>query len=99
MALSAHCVTLTVNAVKLAWESRSRSMPTADKLAQAVSLDMTGYWLPTVRTYLGRITKAGISARSEQKRRAATHASSRFDFLLFRNPCSRSQTPRARHRR
>jgi ParB family chromosome partitioning protein len=29
-------------------------------LAQAVSLDMTGYWRPTVRTYLGRITKARI---------------------------------------
>jgi ParB family chromosome partitioning protein len=32
----------------------------ADKLADAVSLDMTGYWRPTVRTYLGRITKARI---------------------------------------
>jgi hypothetical protein len=29
-------------------------------LAEAVSLDMTGYWRPTVRTYLGRITKARI---------------------------------------
>ena len=35
-------------------------MATADKLAEAVSLDMTGYWRPTVRTYLGRITKARI---------------------------------------
>jgi ParB family transcriptional regulator, chromosome partitioning protein len=30
------------------------------KLAQTLSLDMTGYWRPTVRTYLGRITKARI---------------------------------------
>src|SRR6266478_565225 len=29
-------------------------------LAEAVSLDMTGYWRLTVRTYLGRITKARI---------------------------------------
>jgi ParB family chromosome partitioning protein len=29
-------------------------------LAEAVSLDMTGYWRPTVRSYLGRITKARI---------------------------------------
>lgn len=35
-------------------------MATADKLAEAVSLDVTGYWRPTVRTYLGRITKARI---------------------------------------
>jgi ParB family chromosome partitioning protein len=60
MALFAHCVALTVNAVKLPWERRSRTMATADKLAEAVSLDMTGYWRPTVRSYLGRITKARI---------------------------------------
>jgi ParB family transcriptional regulator, chromosome partitioning protein len=35
-------------------------LATADKLAEAVSLDMTGYWRPTVGTYLGRITKARI---------------------------------------
>jgi ParB family chromosome partitioning protein len=61
MALFAYCVALTVNAVKLPWERRSsRNMGTADKLAQTLSLDMTGYWRPTVRTYLGRITKARI---------------------------------------
>jgi len=61
MALFAHCVALTVNAVRLPRERRSsRTMATADKLAEAVSLDMTGYWRPTVRTYLGRITKARI---------------------------------------
>jgi ParB family chromosome partitioning protein len=60
MALFAHCVALTVNVVKLPWERRSRSIATADKLAEAVSLDMTGYWRLTVQTYLGRITKARI---------------------------------------
>jgi ParB family chromosome partitioning protein len=60
MALLAHCVALTANAVRLPWERKPRAMATADRLAEAVSLDMTGYWRPTVRTYFGRITKARI---------------------------------------
>lgn len=60
VALLAHCVALTVNAVKLPWERKPRAMATAERLAEAVSLDMTGYWRPTVRTYFGRITKARI---------------------------------------
>lgn len=60
MALFAHCTALTVNAVKLPWERRPRALATADRLAEAVALDMTGYWRPTVRSYLGRVTKARI---------------------------------------
>ena len=60
MALFAHCASLTVNAVKLPWEQKPRARETADKLATAVALDMTAYWMPTVRTYLGRVTKAHI---------------------------------------
>lgn len=60
MALFAHCVALTVNAVKLPWERRPRALVTGDRLAEAVSLDMTGYWRPTVRSYLGRVTKPRI---------------------------------------
>jgi ParB family chromosome partitioning protein len=60
MALFAHCVALTVNAVRLPWDRRPRAVATADRLAEAVSLDMTGYWRPTVRSYLGRVTKARI---------------------------------------
>ncbi|MDI4231700.1 ParB N-terminal domain-containing protein [Bradyrhizobium sp. Arg237L] len=60
MTLFAHCAALTVNAVKLPWERRPRALATADRLAEAVSLDMTGYWRPTVRSYLGRVTKARI---------------------------------------
>ena len=60
MALFAHCAALTVTAVKLPRDQRPRALVTADRLAEAVSLDMTGYWRPTVRTYLGRITKARI---------------------------------------
>ena len=62
MALFAHCVALTVNAVKLPHEVRPRAMTTADKLSTAVSLDMTAHWSSTVRTYLGRVTKADILA-------------------------------------
>ena len=63
MALLAHCASLTVNAVKLPWESsKRRAHETADKLATAVALDMTAHWTPTVRAYLGRVTKAHIVA-------------------------------------
>ena len=63
MALLAHCASLTVNAVKLPWESNKRhAHDTADKLATAVTLDMTAHWTPTVRAYLGRVTKAHILA-------------------------------------
>jgi hypothetical protein len=37
-----------------------RAMATAERLAEAVSLDMISHWTPTVRTYLGRITKPHI---------------------------------------
>ncbi|MER8852830.1 ParB/Srx family N-terminal domain-containing protein [Mesorhizobium australicum] len=60
MALFAHCASLTVNAVKQPWERKPRAHETADRLATAVNLDMTAHWTPTVRTYLGRITKAHI---------------------------------------
>lgn len=60
MAIFAHCAASTINAVKLPRDHRPRALATADRLAEAVGLDMTGYWRPTVRTYLGRITKARI---------------------------------------
>jgi ParB family chromosome partitioning protein len=60
LALLAHCVALTVNAVKLPWEKKPRALVTADRLAEAVAFDMSGYWRPTVRSYLGRVTKARI---------------------------------------
>ncbi|WP_249131216.1 MULTISPECIES: chromosome partitioning protein ParB [unclassified Bradyrhizobium] len=62
MALFAHCVSLTVNAVKLPFDRRPRALAAARRLAEAVALDMTAYWRPTVRSYLGRVTKAGILA-------------------------------------
>jgi ParB family chromosome partitioning protein len=62
MALFAHCAALTVNAVKLPMERKPRAMATADRLAEAVSLDMTAHWRPTARTYFGRVTKSHILA-------------------------------------
>lgn len=62
MALFAHCASLTVNAVKQPWERKSHAHATADRLATAVALDMTAHWTPTVRAYLGRVTKAHILA-------------------------------------
>lgn len=62
MALFAHCASLTVNAVKQPWEQRPRTQRTADRLANALTLDMGQHWKPTVRSYLGRVTKAHILA-------------------------------------
>jgi ParB family chromosome partitioning protein len=58
--LRAHADGIEDTAAGKAWERKPRALATADKLAEAVSLDMTGYWRPTVRTYLARITKARI---------------------------------------
>ncbi|KTQ96039.1 plasmid stablization protein ParB [Aureimonas ureilytica] len=60
MALLAHCAALTVNAVRIPWEQKPNARATAEKLASAVTLDMTAHWTPTVQSYLGRVTKAHI---------------------------------------
>jgi ParB family chromosome partitioning protein len=62
IALFAHCVALTVNAVKLPMDRRPRAIATADRLAEAVSLDMTAHWRPTTRSYFDRVTKSHILA-------------------------------------
>ncbi len=58
--LLAHCASLTVNAVRAPFDRKPGAWAHADQLAQAVDLDMTGYWTPTVASYLGRVTKAKI---------------------------------------
>ena len=60
-ALFAHCVSLSVNAVHEAWNRRPRAFAHADRLAQAVDLDMAESWTPTAANFLGRVTKARIS--------------------------------------
>ena len=60
-ALFAHCVSLTVNAVHEAYSRRPKAIAHADRLAEAVSLDMvTAGWAPTADNYLGRVPKARI---------------------------------------
>ena len=59
-ALLAHCVSLSVNAVHEAWNLRPKAFAHADRLAQAVDLDMAASWTPTAANFLGRVTKARI---------------------------------------
>ena len=60
-ALFAHCVGLSVNAVHEAYNRRPKALAHADVLAQAVGLDMAAAgWVPTMDSYLGRVTKARI---------------------------------------
>ncbi|MFC5417985.1 ParB/RepB/Spo0J family partition protein [Bosea eneae] len=59
--LFAHIVSLSVNAVHEPWNRRPRALAHADRLAQAVALDMAAAgWTPTVDNFLGRVTKARI---------------------------------------
>lgn len=58
--LLAHCASLTVNAVRTPFDRKPGAWAHADRLAEAVGLDMTGYWSATVASYLGRVTKARI---------------------------------------
>lgn len=59
--LLAHAASLTVNAVRSPFDRRPAAWAHADRLAEAVSLDMTAYWSPTVASYLGRVTKGRIA--------------------------------------
>ena len=67
--LFAHCISLTINAVSETYNRRPKAIAHADRLAQAVALDMAAVgWRPTIDTYLGRITKGRIlQAVSEAK--------------------------------
>ena len=60
-ALFAHCIALSVNAVYEPWNRRPRALSHADRLAEAIELDVAAAgWSPTVDNYLGRVTKARI---------------------------------------
>ncbi len=62
-ALFAHCVSQSVNAMFEAYNRKPKALAHADRLAQAVDLDMVAAgWTPTVERYLGRVTKARILA-------------------------------------
>ncbi|AGS26423.1 ParB-like nuclease domain-containing protein (plasmid) [Rhizobium etli] len=60
-ALFAHCASLSVNAVIEPWNKRTRAIAHADQLAGSIGFDMAeAGWVPTVESYLGRVTKARI---------------------------------------
>jgi len=61
LALLAHCASRTVNALRLPWDRKPRSLQTAARLASALALDVAKDWTPTVDSYLGRVTKAHIA--------------------------------------
>ena len=73
-ALFAHCVALTVNAVAEPYNRRPRALAHADRLAEALDLDMAAAsWKPTIEGYLGRVTKGRIleAVREAKGARAA----------------------------
>jgi ParB family chromosome partitioning protein len=74
-ALFAHCVGLTINATCQPYDRRPKAIAHADRVAEAVRLDMgAAGWRPTAATYLGRVTKARIlEAVREAKGEQATH--------------------------
>ncbi len=70
-ALFAHCVGLTVNAMHEAYNRRPKAIAHADRIAEAVSLDMAAVgWRPTAEAYLGRVTKGRILAAVREARGA-----------------------------
>jgi ParB family transcriptional regulator, chromosome partitioning protein len=74
LALLAHCVSLTVNAVYTRG-SCAESEAHAAVLANEVVLDLTSYWQPTASSYFGRVSKErivqavrdGVSDQAAQK--------------------------------
>jgi ParB family chromosome partitioning protein len=79
-ALFAHCAALTINALHEPWNRRPGALAHADRLAQAVGLDMAAAgWVPTVETYLGRVPKARILEAVREAK--GEHAAQLIDHL------------------
>jgi ParB family chromosome partitioning protein len=89
-ALFAHCVALSVNAVHESWNRRPRALAYADRLAEALELDIAAAgWSPTVDNYFGRVTKARIlQAVREAKGEGAAQL---FDHLKKGEMAERAQ--------
>jgi len=79
-ALFAHCAGLTINALHEPWNRRPGALAHADRLAQAVGLDMAAAgWVPTVETYLCRVPKARILEAVREAK--GEHAAQLIDHL------------------
>ena len=61
-ALFAYCAARTLNATHQPYDRRPAAIAHASRLAEALSLDMSGQWSATKEGYLGRVTKAQILA-------------------------------------
>ena len=78
-ALFAHCVSLSLNAMFEPYNRRPRALAHADRLAEALGLDMVAAgWSPAIENYLGRVTKAQIlsavrEAKGEQAAQLIDH--------------------------
>jgi len=78
-ALFGHCAATTVNATHEPWNRSPGRLAHADRLAEAVGLDMVAAgWAPTAENYLGRVTKARIlqavrEAKGEQAAQLIDH--------------------------
>jgi ParB family transcriptional regulator, chromosome partitioning protein len=60
MGLLAHCVSLTVNAIRAPRQCADESEANAAIIAREVGLDMVAYWQPTAASYFGRVSKERI---------------------------------------
>jgi ParB family chromosome partitioning protein len=79
-ALFAHCAALTINALHEPWNRRPGALAHADRLAQAVGLDMAAAgWVATVEAYLGRVPKARILEAVREAK--GEHAAQLIDHL------------------
>ncbi len=79
-ALFAHCAALTINALHEPWNRRTDTLLHADRLAQAVGLDMAAAgWVPTVDSYLGRVPKVRILEAVREAK--GEHAAQLIDHL------------------
>jgi ParB family chromosome partitioning protein len=90
-ALFAHIVSLSVNAVYEPWNRRPRATAHADRLAQAVDLDMAAAgWKPTVDNFLSRVTKARILQAVSQAK--GQRAADRIEHLKKGDMAAEAQT-------
>lgn len=90
-ALFAHIVSLSVNAVYEPWNRRPRAAAHADRLAQAVDLDMAAAgWKPSVDNFLGRVTKARILQAVSQAK--GQRAADRIEHLKKGDMAAEAQT-------
>jgi ParB family chromosome partitioning protein len=70
--LLAYCVARTLNAIHQPYDRRPSALAHATQVANALALDLSAQWSPTVSNYLGRVTRAQIlGAVREAKGEAA----------------------------